>query len=536
MMNRYYFLGYLGICLLGMHLDTPDTYADERPNILLIMADDMGYSDIGCYGGEIRTPMLDALAENGVRLARFFNCAQCCPTRAALMTGLYPHQAGVGDMNEDGANNELWKRVGSAAYLGFKSRGIVTLPETLQAAGYQTFMAGKWHLGKAMESRPHSRGFERSFALIGGASEHFTGFRAWQKQGPITLFVEDGQKVEELPSDFYSTDTFSDYTLKFLHAADPKRPWFGYLAFTAPHWPIQAHESDIAKYAATYSDPPATIRQRRFERLKQLGLVPKNTMLPQLDESVTAEAIEAKKETRDRWMQTYAAMIDRIDQNIASIVQRLRELGQFDNTLILFLSDNGSDTIRGPLWGQVSNTPFRRFKVSVNDGGIASPLIAHWPRGITGLRKGRIVNSVGHVIDLYATCLDAARVQHPSSFGDETVLPTEGLSLLPAFQGTGDIPSDRVLFWERMGNEAVRQGPWKLVRTYGAINEEGNVQSTGPRTGAWELYDTSSDPGEMTNLAASEPSRVKTMSQWFTQWATRVGVVPREEIVKAIGR
>lgn len=436
----------------------PALAADDRPNILLVMVDDMGYSDLGCYGGEIRTPTLDALAANGARLARFYNCAQCCPTRAALMTGLYPHQAGVGDMNEEGTNNEFWRRVGSPAYLGLKSRGVVTLPEVLRTAGYQTFMAGKWHLGKAPECWPHARGFDRSFALIGGACEQFTGYRSWQPKGPITLFVEDGRKVDELPGDFYTTDTFTDRALRFLDASDSSRPWFGYLAFTAPHWPIQAHEADVAKYAETYAEGPAAVRRRRFERLKRLGLVPEAARLPQLDETVRAEALQAKKETRDRWMRTYAAMIDRVDQNLARIVKRLRDRGQLDNTLILFLSDNGSDTVRGPLWGQVSNTPFRRFKVSVNDGGIASPLVAHWPKGIAPERRGRIVADVGHVVDVHATCLDAARVPHPRSHRGHDVLPAEGLSLLPALCGNGSLPSDRVLCWERMGNEAVRQG------------------------------------------------------------------------------
>lgn len=517
---------------IGLLLTCTSAVAEERPNILLVMVDDMGYSDLGCYGGEIRTPTLDALAENGVRFARFYNCAQCCPTRASLMTGLYPHQAGVGDMNEEGANNEFWKRVGSPAYLGLKTRGIVTLPEVLRAAGYQTFMAGKWHLGKAPECWPHSRGFDRSFALIGGACEQFTGYRSWQQKGPITLFVDDGQKVEKLPSDFYSTDTFTNYALRFIDAAESGRPWFGYLAFTAPHWPIQAHEEDIAKYAETYADGPAAIRQRRSDRLKQLGLVPEAARLPQLDDTVTPEAQQAKKETRDRWMRTYAAMIDRVDQNLARVVKRLRERGQLDNTLILFLSDNGSDTVRGPLWGQVSNTPFRRFKVSVNDGGIASPLIAHWPNGIAREQRGRIVRDIGHVIDIHATCLDAARTQQPKSFRDHDVLSPEGLSLLPAFCSNGSLPSDRVLCWERMGNEAVRQGNWKLVRAYGAATEDGNITSTGPRTGQWELYDTTSDPGETTNLAAQHPDRVQSMTRLFESWATRVGVVPREEIVK----
>ena len=219
----------------------------SRPNILLVMVDDMGYSDIGCYEGESHAPTLDSLAEPGVKFARFYNCAQCCPTRAAVMTGLYPHETGMGDMNEEGDKNEFWKRLGSPSYLGLKSHGIVMLPEVLRPAGYQTFMAGKWHLGKAMVDWPGSREFDKHFALIGGACEQYTGFRSWQKQGPIIRFVSDRRVVESLPPDFDTTDTFTDYLLKFLDDADTTRPWFGYLAYTAPHWPIQAHADDVAK-------------------------------------------------------------------------------------------------------------------------------------------------------------------------------------------------------------------------------------------------------------------------------------------------
>jgi arylsulfatase len=503
-----------------------------RPNILLVMVDDMGYSDLGCYGGEVRTPTLDALAENGVRFARFFNCAQCCPTRASLMTGLYPHQAGVGDMNEQGEANVLWRRIGSPAYLGFKKQGIVTLPEALREAGYQTFMAGKWHLGQDESCWPGQRGFDRHFALIGGACEQFSGFRSWQKKGPITKFVHNGKRVETLPPDFYTTDTFTDHTLRFIEDSDTARPWFGYLAFTAPHWPIQAHESDVAKYSETYRAGPDVIRQRRFERLKQIGLIPESAKLPQLDATVTEEAKRAKPERNEQWMRNYAAMIDRVDQNLARIVESLLKRGQLENTLILFLSDNGSDTVRGPLWGQVSNTPFRRFKVSVNDGGIASPLIAHWPQGIPSQQRGRIVADVGHVIDIHSTCLDAACTQQPQKSGEHSVLPAEGVSLLPVLRGAGNIPSDRVLCWERMGNEAVRQGKWKLVRVYGKPTDDGNITSTGPRTGQWELYDTATDPGETMNLAAQHPEQVQSLIRLHEAWSARVGVVPREEIVK----
>lgn len=524
---------HLAMLLLFLSTIAASAAADERPNILLVMVDDMGYSDIGCYGGEVRTPTLDALAANGARLARFYNCAQCCPSRASLMSGLYPHQAGVGDMNEQGAANEFWRRIGSPAYLGFKKEGVVTLPESLREAGYQTFMAGKWHLGQDESCWPGQRGFDKHIALIGGACEQFTGYRSWQKKGPITKFVLNGKPVEKLPTDFYSTDTFTDYTLRFIEESDSARPWFGYLSFTAPHWPLQAHETDVAKYAETYRDGPDAIRQRRFARLKELGLIPDSAQLPSLDATVTEAAKTAKPERNEQWMRNYAAMIDRVDQNLARIVESLRRRGQLDNTLILFLSDNGSDEVRGPLWGQVSNTPFRKFKVWVHDGGIASPLIAHWPAGIPSSQRGKIVTGPAHIMDIFPTCLDAASSKHPTTFAGHSVQPLEGMSLLPALRGErASLPMDRPLFWERMGNEAVRLGHWKLVRGYGPAAENGGIASTGPRTGTWELYDTSIDPGETNDLAASQPERLTSMTQLFETWATRVGVVPREEIVK----
>ena len=526
-------LAVYSFAVLALFVANIAVAAPKRPNILLVMVDDMGYSDLGCYGGEVRTPTLDALAAGGARLARFYNCAQCCPSRASLMSGLYPHQAGVGDMNEQGAANDLWRRIGSAAYLGFKKEGVVTLPEALREAGYQTFMSGKSHLGQDETYWPGRRGFEKQFALIGGACEQFTGYRSWQKKGPITKFVLNGKKLDELPSDFYTTDTFTDYAIRFIEESSAGRPWFGYLAYTAPHWPLQAHKSDVAKYANTFREGPAAIRRRRFERLQKLGLIPASAQLPPLDPTITEEAKTANSDRDELWMRNYAAMIDRVDQNLARIVELLRRRGQFDDTLILFLSDNGSDEVRGPMWGQVSNTPFRKFKVWVHDGGIASPFIAHWPAGIPSSQRGKIVTGPAHIMDVFPSCLEAAAAAQPTTFAGHAVQPLEGTSLLPALRGErATLPMDRNLFWERMGNEAVRQGDWKLVRGYGPARENGGIATDGPRTGDWELYDTAADPGETRDLAADLPERVKVMQTLHEDWARRVGVVDREIIVK----
>lgn len=507
---------------------------ETRPNIVLVLVDDMGYSDLGCYGGEIDTPVLDTLAENGLRFARFYNGAQCTPSRAALLTGLYPHQAGLGDMNARGPTNAFWQKVGSPAYLGFKKpeQGVATLPEILGAEGYQTYMSGKWHLGDTPDNWPSARGFERTFSLIPGAHEHFTGRHAWQQAGPIATHVLDGEKVEELPDDYYSTDTFTDYALQFIEEGETDKPWFLYLAYTAPHWPFQAHEADAAKYDDIYQQHPEALRRARFERMKQIGLVPESAILPPLDPAITAEGIEDNREYRDRSTRHYAGMIDCIDRNIGRLIDLLEERGELDNTLFLFMSDNGADTVRGPLWGSVSNAPFRRYKVWTYDGGIATPLVVHWPKGIPAGRKGEIVHDAAHFIDVLPTILAAANIEQATEYEDYPIAPSEGIDLLPAMRGDAPIPADRPLFWERMGNEAVRLGDWKLVRGYSEGKPDGNVLGTGPRTGQWELYNVAADPGETRDLAGQFPQKVAELQNHWQTWADRIGVIDRETIIE----
>lgn len=505
-----------------------------RPNILLVLLDDMGYSDLGCYGGEIRTPVIDRLAASGVRLARFYNGAQCCPSRASLLTGLHPHQTGMGDMNPQGRKNAFWLQTGNPSYTGFKDSGIVTVAEVLREAGYQTFMSGKWHLADDPEGWPGQRGFERTFSLIHGASEHFTGFAAWRDSGPIAPFSLNGKRLEELPADFYSTDTFTNFAIQFIGESEPDRPWFGYLAYTAPHWPIQAHESDIARYEGLYDIGPESIRKQRFERLKAMGLVREDAVLPELRPEISQQAIKENAEEHKRWMQTYAAMIDCVDQNLGRVVQLLRERGELDNTLILLMSDNGADNVRGPLWGQASNAPFRESKVWVHEGGIASPMIAHWPDGIPSERAGAIQGGYAHFIDVVPTIYEVAAVRHPEHHEGNAVLPVEGISLIPALRGEAELPGDRLLYWERQGNEAVRKGDWKLVRPYNNGLPNGNPDGLGPRSGQWELYNLANDPGETRDLSNLHPERVASLQTAFENWADRVGVIPREQVAQMI--
>ena len=537
-MNRPPRLLNLAITLLGLAAVTITTTAEatvpdiKRPNILLVLVDDMGYSDIGCYGGEIETPTLDRLAADGVRYARFYNCAQCSPTRASVMTGLYPHQAGMGEMNARGPGSPFYRYLGSPEYLGFKKDGVVTLPEALREAGYQTFMSGKWHLGDTPDNWPSERGFDRTFSLVIGASEHFSGRYSWKNRGPIAPFILDGKKLNELPEDFYSTDTFTDYAMRFIEEADDNKPWFGYLAYTAPHWPLQAHEKDAAKYDDIYKQHPEALRRRRLERMKKMGLVPDSAVLPSLDSDITAHGIEDNREWRDRSMRHYAGMIDCVDQNLGKLVAFLEERGELDNTLILFLSDNGADTVRGPLWGQLDNAPFRRFKVWAHEGGICTPLIAHWPAGIPESQHGEIIGGYGHVIDLQPTCLDAAGAQQPETYNGRPVSPLEGISLIPSIRGTDDLPDDRLICWERMGNEGIRRGDWKLVRGYGKTGESGGPALGGERLGEWELYNVATDPGETQDLSSAWPERVGELATAYQGWARRIGVIPREQVVE----
>jgi len=512
-----------------------ETDPPTPPNVVLVLVDDMGYSDLGSYGGEIDTPVLDSLAAEGLRFARFYNAAQCIPSRATLLTGLYPHQAGLGDMNARGPTDPFWKKVGSSAYLGFKkpAQGVATLPEILGANGYQTYMSGKWHLGDTADNWPSARGFERTFSLITGAHEHFTGRHAWREHGPIAPHILDGEEIKELPEDYYSTDTFTDYALRFIDEGDAEKPFFLYLAYTAPHWPFQAHEADAAKYEEIYQQHPETLRRARFARLKQIGLVPETAVLPPLDPAITADGIENNREYHDRSTRHYAGMIDCVDRNLGRLVDHLKQRGEFENTLFLFMSDNGADTVRGPLWGSVSNAPFRRYKIWTHDGGIATPLIVHWPDGIPKPQNGAIMGGYGHFIDVLPTILAAAGVEYPAELDGQALSAPEGIDLLPAIRGESSLPDDRPLYWERMGNEAVRLGDWKLVRGYNEGKPDGNVLGDAPRSGQWELYNVAADPGETQDLAAHFPAKTDQLRAHWQTWADRIGVIDREAILRS---
>ncbi len=499
-----------------------DNAPKSKPNIVLIMVDDMGFSDIGCYGGEIHTPNLDSLASGGLRFSQFYNAARCCPTRASLLTGLYQHQVGIGHMVND---------QGHPSYQGYLNYRCVTIAEALKTAGYKTLMSGKWHVG---ENRPHwpvDRGFDKYYGLISGAANYFDISKTKASGVNRTMAIDD--KPYTPPKDnFYMTDFFTDNAVKFIDEyGRDKEPFFLYLAFTAPHWPLHARPEDITKYKGKYLKGWDKLRQQRYERMIKMGLISSEWKMSPRDTSTWPWDDEKNKELLDLKMAIYAAQIDRMDQGIGKVLDTIKEIGAEKNTLIMFLSDNGGCAEGGPVgfdrrknglppggvdsymsyglsWANASNTPFRRYKHWVHEGGIATPLIAYWPTVIKN--GGSVTHEVGHIIDVMATCLDVAGIEYPKTYKSHKLIPLEGKSLLPIFQGRKR-RGHNALYWEHVGNRAVRQGKWKLV----AVHKE-----------PWELYDLEADRTELNNLAAKYPEKVEQLKAMHQSWAQRCGVLP----------
>ena len=532
------------------------------PNIIYILADDMGFSDIGCYGGEIDTPNLDALAKGGLRFTQFYNTARCCPTRASLLTGLYPHQAGIGHMMED---RKL------EGYTGNLNKKCVTIAEALKPAGYKSYAVGKWHVTNVTHPKsdadkfnwPLQRGFDRFYGTIHGAGSFFD---------PNTLtrdnqFISPYADSEYRPAEYYYTDAISDHAVRFLreHAQQSAdKPFFLYVAYTAAHWPMHAKERDIAKYKGRYDAGYEPIRAARWAKAKQLGLIdPKWELTP----ASGAWADVADKAFETRCMEVYAAMVDCMDQGIGRIVAELKARGQFENTLICFLQDNGgcaegmgrgtqrpatpradqptlpplakdylqpdmipkqtrdgypmrqgygvmpggADTYHGygREWANVSNTPFREYKHWVHEGGISTPLVAHWPKGIAA--RGELRTQPGHLIDLMATAVDLAGAKYPAELNGERITPMQGVSLRAAFANQ-PLPRTEPIFFEHEGNRAARDGKWKLV-------------AKGPG-GKWELYDMVADRTETRDLASVEPAKLKELITKWEAWAQRAHAIP----------
>lgn len=495
----------------------------RRPNIVLIMADDMGFSDLGCYGSEIQTPTINRLAEQGVRFTQFYNAARCCPTRASLLTGLYPHQAGIGDM----VGNR-----GYPSYQGYLNEQCVTIAEVLRAAGYRTLMSGKWHVGERRPHWPVDRGFDRYFGLISGAANYWDISRTKAPGVKRTMAIDD-KPFRPKVGKFYMTDAISNYAVKFidLYGRDDK-PFFLYVAYTAPHWPLHAWPDDIAKYSGKYHIGWDELRRRRYRRLVEMGIIDSRWPLTPRDPLVPPWEKAKHKKWNAMRMAVYAAQIDRMDQGIGRIIAKLKEIGILENTLVMFLSDNGGchERLRGndpakmpgPMdtymsygrgWANASNTPFRLYKHWVHEGGIATPLIAYW-HGV--IKPGRLTHEVGHVIDILPTCADVAGAEYPEKFKGKDIAPVEGKSLVPVFEGKSRKGHD-ALYWEHEGNKAVRKGKWKLVSRY-------------PRR--WELYDIEADRSEMKDVSGDHPELVRELVGLYNRWAERCGVIPWDVITK----
>ncbi len=533
--------------------------AAERPNIIVIMSDDMGISDIGCYGSEIDTPRLNKLAENGLRFTQFYNTARCCPTRASLLSGLYPHQAGVGWMMTDRGHD---------GYRGEINRECITISEALKTSGYGTYMAGKWHVTKHISpdgpknNWPKQRGFDRFYGTIHGAGSLWDPNTLTRDNTQITP-VNDPEYNPKEP--WFYTDAIADQTTRYIEEhvkSKPNEPFFCYVSFTAAHWPMHAREKTIAKYKGKYDAGYKIIRQKRFQKMKELGIIKKNTELsPQPWEWGKVK----EQEWEIRCMEVYAAMVEEMDQGIGKIIDALESNGEMDNTLILFLQDNGGcaeafgrsknkstgpraekpnlppmtkdqlqtrmqprqtrdgypvrtgpGVMPGPAdtyigyglgWANVSNTPFREYKHWVHEGGISTPLIAHWPEGIK--RKGEIDHQPGHLIDIMATCVDLGKVNYPKERDGKKIKPLEGKSLNTAFKGD-EIQRDAI-YWEHEGNRAIRKGNWKLV------SKENRP---------WELYNMATDRTELRDLSKNKTEIVKELSKAYQEYADRADVSP----------
>lgn len=554
-------IGWLPIvfcALAGLCTAADGATKPGQPNILIILADDLGFSDVGCYGAEIQTPNIDSLARDGIRFAQFYNISRCCPTRASLLTGLYPHQTGVGHMlNErhyDGYTTKL-------------NRNCVTIAEVLRAGGYRTYMCGKWHLALCngpsddRSGWPVQRGFDKFYGTIRGYGSFYDPSALCRQN----TFITPENDPEYKPAQYYYTDAISDNAVRFLeqHAKDsPGKPFFMYVAYTAAHWPMHALEKDVDKYKGKFKDGYEPVRKSRFEKLKESGLID-----PAWELAPTAGNWDdvKRKPWEMRCKEVFDAMVDNMDQGIGRITAQLKRQGEFDNTLIFYLHDNGGcaedmgrrqgefteavslhpmkpdelqDRTRPPMqtrdgrrvrtgagvmpggpdtfiaygrnWANVSNTPFREYKHWVHEGGISTPLIVHWPNGIPENRRGRIETQPGHIIDIMATCVDISAASYPQEFGGQKIKPMEGVSLRPVLQGKA-IQRKKPLFWEHEGNRAIREGQWKLV-----------AKADEP----WELYDLEKDRTEMHNLAATSADRVKSMAAEWDAWAARANVLP----------
>jgi arylsulfatase len=523
--------------------------APARPNFLVIVADDLGFSDLGAFGGEISTPNLDALALSGLRLTGFHTAPTCSPTRSMLMSGTDNHRAGLGNMAEATAPNQQ----GKPGYEGYLRADVAALPERLQAAGYTTLFSGKWHLGLTPEQDPHARGFEHSFALLQGGHNHYglgLSTEPPKVMGKGSTYTEDGRVLSSLPADFYSSDYFATKLIGQLQATQSedggKKPFFAYLAFTAPHWPLQAPAEDVARYKGRYDQGFEVLRQERLKRQEKLGLVPAGTAAhtPELRKD-WASLTPEQKQSAARDMEIYAAMVDRLDQNVGRVIAELKRSGELDNTVIVFLADNGAEGLTeespllaprvaqsdnsfanrgkansfvayGPGWAQAATAPSWKIKGYATEGGTRTTSFVSWK----GLAKpGGVSNALLSAADIAPTLLDLAHAPATGeTFGGKAVQPITGKSWVPYLRGQTDhvYGAQDALGTELFGSRSLRQGDWKV---------------TDAGDGKWRLFNIAKDPGETTDLAASQPDQLKKLAAAWDSYAANVGIVLPDNVL-----
>ncbi len=519
--------------------------ARKPPNIVVILADDMGFSDVGAFGGEISTPNIDALAKDGMKLANFRAGAACSPSRAMLLSGVDNHQNGLGTMGEDVSPRQK----GKPGYEGHLNDRVTSIAELLKDSGYNTYMAGKWHLGHEPEYLPSGRGFKDSFILVQGAAAHFTQM-GYHPASPVATYKDNGKSVE-LPKNFFSANFYTDKLIEFINKGrGDNKPFFIYAAYTSPHDPLQAPQEYIKKYMGKYDIGWDKIREQRFERLKQLGIIPNNLSLPPRDASAQAwdSLTPQEKKYNAKLMAIYAAMVDNLDGNIGRLIQHLKNIGEYENTIFVFMSDNGaashdfaaghkefeewfkkegidnsyenignanSFVAYGKGWADVSATPFFGFKGRVYEGGIRVPIIFHYPKAI---KQGTNRTAFATVMDIKPTLLDYAGVRHPSTFKGHQILPMDGRSLRPLLEGRANRvygENDAVgfeLFGD--GNRALFMGDWKVIR----VNKPyGDNQ--------WRLFNVVEDPRELNDLSKQYPDKLSKMISLYEDYEKRKGVV-----------
>lgn len=514
------------------------------------MADDMGYSDLGCFGSEIATPHINMMAKNGLRFSQMYNCARCCPSRASLLTGLYPAQTGIGYMV---------RNLGIKEYQGYLNDDCITIAEVLRNNGYQTGMSGKWHvsgeynlsekdnwnIGSKQHPTPKQRGFDRFYGILAGASNYFN---------PHTLMEEDQLINVKAEEDFYFTDAISEKAVDMIDEfSQNEDPFFLYVSYTAPHWPLHARQEDITKYKEKYLKGWDAVRNDRYKKLIEIGLISEKWKLSSRDKEVEKWEDAENKEWEDMRMAVYAAQIESMDRGVGTIIDKIKKYDINDNTIIIFVSDNGgaaellsengrinekinptrkgekvisgNDVNRMPgaedtfmsydrPWANVSNTPFRLFKSWVHEGGISTPMVLYWPDMVKG--KNEIKNEQIHFIDIMATLVDITDTKYPETFKGKKIIPFEGESFLPLIKGE-KWKREKPIIWEHMGNCAVRMGKWKLVRTYNSD---------------WELYNINDDRTELNDISKLNEEKVKELKEIYNKWAKRCNILPFETFLK----